>query len=419
MSEETPAKPEHLATLYQVTRTLNSSLDLDEVLNEVMDRVIEVTGAERGFLMLREDDGQLAFKVARGLGQQDLEDPEFKVSMTIVRRVEETGQPLLTDNAQFDERIAMGKSIVALGLRSILCVPIYVKDRMIGLVYVDNRLQAGVFNEDDLDLLVAFAFQAGIAIENARLYQVAVEKGRMESELRTAHNIQLSLLPRTEPELPGYDMAAAWHSALEVAGDFYDFIRLDAEHVGVVIADVSDKGVPAALFMAVARSLIRGNAVVSASPVETLATANRLILSDARSNMFVTVYYAIFGPRGHAVGVNAGHNRPLIYRAATDTIEFLPRGGLALGWFEEIPLEPVEIKLEPGDVMVFYTDGITEAENSLRVPFGQERLAQAVREAAGLPAKAILNHIDRSVKEFVGDMPPFDDSTMVVVRYTG
>ncbi|NLX08457.1 MAG: SpoIIE family protein phosphatase [Chloroflexi bacterium] len=411
---------EQLATLYEITRSLNSTLDLDEVLENIMDRVIEVTGAERGFLMLCEPGkDEMLFKVARGLDRSDLETPAFQVSTTIVHEVERTRKPLLTDNAQFDPRFQRGESIMVLGLRSILCVPILVKDRLLGLVYVDNRLQAGLFNREHLALLTAFAGQAGTAIENARLYQVAVEKGRMEKELQMAHDIQRGLLPNTLPTLPGYEIAADWHSAREVAGDFYDCFELDENRLGLVIADVSDKGAPAAIFMAVARSLIRGNALSASSPEETLRQTNSLILHDTQSGMFVTVYYAIVQPGGAITGVNAGHNRPLHFHAAQDTHEFLPRGGHPLGWFAELPVQAVSIQLEPGDVLIFYTDGLTEAENIYGEPYGDERLVEVVRAAAQLPAADILKHILSSVSAFMGAAPPFDDTTLVVLRYTG
>jgi sigma-B regulation protein RsbU (phosphoserine phosphatase) len=424
MTDTQPAspvsKPEHLATLYEITRTLNSSLDLDTVLENIMDRVIQVTRAERGFLMLRDDArDELEFKVARGMDRSDLESPEFQVSTSVIKKVQQTHSPLLTDNAQFDARFTRGESIMILGLRSILCVPIMVKDRLTGLVYVDNRLHTGIFNEEHRELLTAFASQAGVAIENARLYQVAVEKGRMEKELQMAHDIQRGLLPRELPTFPGYEIAADWRSAREVAGDFYDCFKLGENNLGVVIADVSDKGAPAAIFMAVARSLIRGASISANSPEATLRQANLSILQDTQSGMFVTVYYSILRPGGQIVGVNAGHNLPLLYRAGPKTCEFLPRGGRPLGWFEDLPVKAVQYQLEPGDVLVFYTDGLTESENTQAEPYGTDRLVKVVCSHAGRPAAEILQAITDSVVSFMGAAPPFDDMTLVVVRYTG
>lgn len=414
------SNPEHLATLYEITRELNSSLELDTVLENIMDRVIEVTGAERGFLMLRNEiSGELEFRVARGLDRSDLSSPEFQVSTSILRKVEQTREPLLTDNAQFDDRFTRGESIMILGLRSILCVPISIKRRFIGLVYVDNRLHAGLFNEGHRDLLAAFASQAAIAIDNARLYEVAVEKGRMEKELQMAKEIQRGWLPQNLPDIPGYELAGDWRSAREVAGDFYDCFELRDGDWGLVIADVSDKGAPAALFMAVSRSLIRSAALMHDDPAAALRQTNLNILNDTESGMFVTVYYTILHPGGRITGLNAGHNLPLLVRASDGSHEFLPRGGRPLGWFEELPVAPVTYQLQPGDVLVYYTDGLTEAENTAGEAYGEQRLAEVVTAVADHPADVILRAITASALKFMGSAPPFDDMTLFVVRYTG
>lgn len=418
---EIPVPEQHLATLYEITRTLNSTLDLQEVLNYVMDRVIEVTGAERGFLMLRDEESEmLDFRVARGIDQKDLTAPKFEISRTIVNRVAESGDPLLTDNAQ--ATFAEHQSVVMMALRSILCVPIKVKERLIGVVYVDNRIHVGAFDQSHMELVTAFANQAGIAIENARLYAIAVEQGRLQRELEMAHTIQRELLPTNFPVLVGYEVSVYWDSASEVAGDFYDcFLLGGGASMGVVIADVSGKGAPAAIFMAVARSLIRGNAFATASPAETLRQANYLIINDAgASGMFVTVYYALFQPGGRALCVNAGHNQPLLWRAAHNRLEQLPRGGRALGWFEDLPVETHEYQLAPGDLMVFYTDGLTEAENVYHEAFGTERLAETIaRHANRCSADGLRDAIIQAVQAFVGSAPPFDDRTLVIVRYLG
>lgn len=413
----------HLATLSEINQAINASLDLDVVIDAVMDKVIEVVKAQRGFLMLRDDaTGEMQVKVARGLNEEDLEKPDFQYSTTIVNQVVRTGEPLLTSNAEHDPRFKVGQSIIALGLRSCMCVPLRVKNRLIGLVYVDNSLRTGVFQQSDLDLLTAFAAIAGIALDNARLHQIEVQTARLERELSMAREIQLSMLPHELPQLPGYEVAAHWQSAREVAGDFYDVFALDGDQLGVVVADVADKGIAAALFMAVARSLIRGNAIATRFPLDTIHQANRLMLLESSdSGMFVTVYYTIFERGGKGIGVNAGHNRPLFYHLAEDRLEWMPKGGWAMGWFDNMPLEPYEINLKPGDVLVYYTDGVTEAENAAGAFFGQNRMAEIVRQQAqaGRSATEILNAIGSAVSDFAGDMPPFDDLTMLVVKYKG
>lgn len=410
-----------LETLYEITRYLNSSLDLGEVLDYVMDQVIKVTGAERGFMMLIDPQTDaLTFQVARGMNQEDLDDPAFQVSYTIVREVVKTKEPILTFDAQTDSRLDDAMSVITKGLRSILCVPITVRDSVIGLVYVDNRLRTGMFSQSHRYLLSAFANEAGFAIENARLYRVAVEQGRMQRELEMARNIQQGLLPSTFDPIAGYEIAFDWHSAYEVAGDFYDCFKFSDDRMGVVIGDVSDKGVAAAIFMAVVRSLFRGNAFSKPLPIDTVQLTNKLLLQDASvGGMFVTLYYGVFERNGLFVGVNAGHNRPLLYRAADGTTEFLPRGGHPLGWFDYIPLQLTENHLEAGDTLVFYTDGLTEAENSRQEAYGDERLRTIVSEMAGQHATHIKQAILHSVNEFRGEAALFDDLTLVVVRYVG
>lgn len=408
-----------LETLYEISQTINSTLDLDEVLDLVMDQVIAVTGAERGFLMLRADNGEMVFRVARGIHRQEVEDPSFQVSRSVIGQVAGTGQPVLTDNAAEDGRFSGKQSILLKGLRSILCVPLRVKERITGLVYVDNRLHAGIFGGDDLDLLVAFANQAGIAIENARLYQVAVEKGRMEQELQMAREIQQSLLPAAPPHFPGYELAADWQAAREVAGDFYDFIDLaEDRQLGVLIADVSDKGAPAAIFMAVARSLIRGNAAGAATPLQALTRANRQIVADSHAAMFVTAFYLVLSPSsGRVQYVNAGHNLPILRRASGEIVQ-LKKGGMPLGWFDDNPLQQHEITMEAGDLLVLYTDGVTDACNRARDEFGLARLQECVARCGGLSAQDVLNTINRAVSQFAGSAAASDDITLVTIRRT-
>jgi len=248
---------------------------------------------------------------------------------------------------------------------------------------------------------------------------VAVEKGRLEHELKLAREIQQGLLPRRMPQIPGYEVHAIWQSAREMAGDFYDAFTLTDDSFGVVMADVSDKGAPSALFMAVARSMIRSYAVAGMSPFETLSQTNDLILDDAESGMFVTVFHSVFRAGGSSIHINAGHNPPLLYRAKKNEAVYMPRGGRAIGWFPDNPLHQSELQLKSGDLLVYYTDGLTDAENPGGENFGEDRLVGAVLEAAGQSAEGVLDHIIRAVEAFAEGVPPFDDLTLMVVRYTG
>ena len=408
---------DRLALLYRITQTLNSSLDLDEVLNRMMDEVIAATRAERGFVMLRDVNEQLVFKVARGMEMQVIEAPTFQVSRGVVEQVARAGQPILTSDAQADARLNLRQSVMSLGLRSILCVPLQVKGATIGVVYVDNRLQAGLFTSADLELLNSIASSAAVAIENARLYQLAVDKGRLERELQMAYEVQASLLPRHTPHLPGWDFAAHWQPAREVSGDFYDFIPLGQNQLGLVIADVTDKGMPAALFMALSRSIVRASMTNAPSPLDGITQANRLICADSTNSMFVTLCYAqINALMGEVTFVNAGHNPPLCYRAENDQLGRLTRTGMALGVEADAPFEQRVITLAHGDFILLYTDGVTDALNAAGEEFGLERLRQAAHAHRQATAADILVGLRTQLAEFIGDSAPFDDVTLVVVK---
>jgi sigma-B regulation protein RsbU (phosphoserine phosphatase) len=422
---------DRLALLYRVSQTFNSSLDLDTVLNRVMDEVIAITSAERGFVMLRDPsgmlrdhDGNLGFRVARGIDRSMIDHPEFQISRGVVEQVAQEGEPILTSDAQRDERLSMRLSVRGLGLRSILCVPLRSQDQVTGVIYVDNRLQAGIFGRDDLDLLTAVASNAAIAIENARLYQVAVEKGRMERELQMARAVQSSLLPHHTPQMPGWEFEARWQPAREVSGDYYDFIALDGEQLGLVIADVSDKGMPSALFMALTRSTIRATTSQLPSPADGITEANRLICADSAGGMFVTLFYALLDPpSGRLTYVNAGHNPPLLCRAGdhgeAELLDELQPTGMALGVVEDTKFVQRTVHLQPGDFVLLYTDGVTDATGEGLQPYGMDRLRRVILDHQPAPVAGLVAALERSIGDFTGGATQFDDIAILAVKRLG
>lgn len=422
-SPKYPPNEDHHHLLLRLAETFNSSLELDVVLNLVMDEVISAVQAERGFVMLKEtDDAQdekLVFRVARGIDRQTIDDPQFQVSRGVVEKVAQGGEPLLTSDAQLDSRFSGRESIMILGLRSILCAPLKVKDKVTGVIYVDNHLQAGIFTDADLELLCGIASSAAIAIENARLYQVAVEKGRMERELQVARKVQSSLIPAEIPRLDGWDIAARWIPAREVSGDFYDFYPLDAGKIGFVVADVVDKGMPAALFMAYSRSILRASMIGAASPAAGITNANRTICADAAYGMFLTMAYANISVRsGEVTYLNAGHNPPLLLRIGSEDIEELTRTGMLVGVDEGATYEEQSITLETGDFIVFYTDGVVEAIDPNEEEFGMERLREVILSQKEENADRIISAIESALDGFTRSKAPFDDITLIIARKT-
>jgi phosphoserine phosphatase RsbU/P len=407
-----------LELLYRISQTINSSLDLDVVMESLMDEVIFATRAERGFLMLFDENDLLSFRTARGINQQDIEETEFKISRGIVERAAKEATPLLTSNAQLDQRFDTRASVKLYGLRSVLCVPIIQKEKTLGVIYVDNRFQNGIFTQADLELLTSISSSAGIAIDNARLYQIAVEKGRMERELQMAREVQISLIPPNTPNIPGWDFAACWKPAHEVSGDFYDFIPLLDGKFGIVVADVSDKGMPAALFMTLSRSVIRSVVGQNERLDEEISKANRLIWRDSREGMFITLFYAVMNSNsGDVVYVNAGHNPPLVLRSSKKVFDTLIRTGMAAGVEGDTPYKQSTVTLAKGDYLVMFTDGVTDAQTG-NEPFGEERLKAAICKYSGLSARKMIDGLEKEVCEFSGNGVPVDDVTLLVARKT-
>jgi len=274
--------------------------------------------------------------------------------------------------------------------------------------------------------LRGYLYQAGRAIEEVQerqnqLLRIAkLEQERTAQELRLAHDIQVSFLPERCPDLPGWEISADWYAAREVGGDFYDFIPLDEGHIGLVIADVSDKGMPAALFMSLCRTLMRAGAPQTRSPAEVLQRLNELILRESRSEMLLTAFYGVLDWRsGIFTYANAGHPPPILWCracAAEPPLPTLAAKGIMLGVMEGITLEERQVTLTPGDILILYTDGVTEPINPAGEEFGDERLSQIIASSSDQPCADIVHHIRAAVWDFAGQQSQFDDYTLVGVK---
>ena len=294
---------------------------------------------------------------------------------------------------------------------------LWARGELLGALVVEQRDALG----KRLQILDGIAHQLSMAMENARLAREVAVQQRMEREMEVGRDIQASFLPDACPLIEGWSVCSYWQVARQVGGDFYDFIQLRPdddgnERWGIVIADVADKGVPAALFMALSRTLLRSVAINRVSPADTLERVNQFILNDARSNLFVTVFYAVWTPRtGHFVYANGGHNPPLLIRAHGDSSS-LTRTGAALGVFEEAQYEEHEITLHKGDSVLLYTDGLTDAINAQNEDFGLQRVTNIAAKVHTQPAANIQSAIVAAVATHVGGTEAFDDITMVVVK---
>lgn len=307
--------------------------------------------------------------------------------------------------------------VQALQLQMPVVVPLRGRTDLIGALLVDGRTDDLLLSQRRLNILNGIASQTATSIESVQLLADLAARQVLEHELDLAREIQKSFLPARCPTVPGYELAAAWRSARRVGGDFYDFMLLSNGNVGIAIADVADKGVPAALFMALSRTLMRATSMSGRTPSDALRRTNTLIMSDARSDLFVTVFYGLLHPRsGSFTYANAGHNPPLWLNVRSGAVRRLVQHGMALGVMLDMPLAEHMIQIEPGDVLALYTDGVTEALNIEGEEFGVDRLEQVMKAHAAGSAEDIVAAIEAAVDEYVGNEPPFDDFTLVVLK---
>ena len=287
---------------------------------------------------------------------------------------------------------------------------------------IDTR-RPRLLNPNETRLLQLLANQAAIAIEKARLHREALQRQRLEEELAVARQIQLSLLPDAYPDIPGWEMVLVYEAARLVGGDLFDLFESESGsgRWSLVVADVTGKGVPAALFMGLSRTVVRLAAQAGKRPAQVLAQVNTYILRDSRSNLFLSALYAELDVHTGALSyANGGHNRPLWWRAATGAatgdVEELAARGTILGAFDDIRLDEETIDIAPGDLVVFYTDGVTEAMDAAKREFGEGRLNSALRASAQGSVFDVADAIVGAVSAFTGNTPQSDDFTLFVMR---
>ncbi len=300
----------------------------------------------------------------------------------------------------------------------VVAAPLLIKSDFFGALLALESPRGLRFRERRLEILNGIAQQAALAVQSDRLQDEKVVRERLETEVQLARQIQQTFIPETLPKRPGWDLAARWWTARQVGGDFYDVLELSHGRLGLFIADVADKGIPAALFMALTRTLVRAAVSGGESPAQALRRVNDLLIPDTRQGMFVTAVYAVLDPQdGQLVYANAGHNPPLCLRRSGE-LERLTRTGMALGVLEGTEIEERTLQLESGDCLLFYTDGLSEAFSAQGEQFGEGRILAALQSAQVEPAECILERIEEHLMAFVGEEEQADDLTMLLVRRT-
>ncbi len=411
LSVETLERYKEINLLYTISQKMASCLSPEEVAQLAIQEVLKlIKGNSASVMLLNEDTNVLEFIAVSGMAS----------SSTLLLHAGEgiAGHVVFAGKGVILNDVHSAPDFIedAHQISSMICVPLQVEDKTFGVMNISSQ-EPVLYTAGDLKLATALATQAAVSIENARLHAEQLEQERIVKELEIAREIQQTLLPDSTPEIAGIDVAGMSLPAKEVGGDFYDFIPGSEQHLGVVIADVSGKGVPAALFMALSRALMRANSLHDTQVAQAVMQTNRLILECTTSGLFVTLFYGIVNTEQRTFRyVSGGHNPPMLFRNATGTIEMLEADGIALGVLDEIELEEKEISLETDDIMVLYTDGVTESINSHEEEFGEERLCQLIQEHHALSANELIHKIEKTVMDFTEDEPQFDDFTLLVVK---
>lgn len=405
--------------IHRLALELIADRPLEELFDFILDRVVEVMQPSRAALALLTPDGQSANVVKMRRTVPDTR--ELSISRTLLREVVRDRKVLAFTDIGSSSALAAAESIVAQSIYSALCAPMIAGDTVVGVLYVDFQMSRRVITEDDAQLAAQIARVAALKVESTRLREAALEKGKLDETLKLAQAIQMRMLPQELPTLTAdsaFDIAAALRPAKTVGGDFYDFYATADARVYFCIGDVSGKGVPAALMMAVSRALFRSFILAGRDPADIMSAVNRQLCDETDEAMFVTVFCGVLDLRtGQIRYSNGGHNPPIVI-GADGSVRSLPtRTGLVLGHLPGFKYTEEASTLLPGDVLYLYTDGISEATNARDEEFSVERLEGVLRQCAAKDVRAIANGTLSAVEEFVGEAPQSDDLTLLCIRY--
>jgi len=428
MASSAATELRHMAALLEGLRALGSGKVLEEVLALVLDSAIEVTGAERGFIMLANAEQQLELKLVRARGKMTLGGRTFETSRKIPEMVFATGQQKIVEDLLDGDLANAHMGTVALGIRHVLCAPLrlmrYIEkgeqemlDRVIGVLYLDSRERGALRSATVQAALETLSAEAAIAIENARLYREALDKAKIEQELKVAAGIQQSLLPPGTHNGKFFTAAAASVPCRSVGGDFFDYVDLPSGAAGFILGDVSGKGSPAALLAAAVLGMFSAEATYQEGAASPITRVNAGIFKRSIAARFLTAFYFIVDQNGALVYTNAGHNPPILL--TNGGVRRLEAGGLVLGLFEGAEFEEEKLTLNPGDLLLTFSDGVSEAVNEAGDEFGDDRLIASFQARRAQPLQEILEGLMDDVRRFAGAAVQNDDITMLLMRYDG
>ena len=411
-----------LRMLLDITSKISRSLDLQEVLNLVMDTLDSLIPYDAaGIFVVQCTDKELVaqgqepctFKseAVRGYDIDELSELHLKLGEGFIGSVALSGKPIISHDVRVDPVYVNARDRT----RSEMVAPIISNDEVIGVFDLESD-ELNAYSDDDLDVLNLLASQVAIIIEKVMLHEQMIEKKRLEGQLEVARQVQLELLPPNDPELEGFDISAYNFPTEEVSGDYYDWVRIYDDQIGLVIADVAGKGIPAALLMVFLRASLRAATQIGYATHISMAKVNYLLWESIERNQFITAFYGILDASNRTLSYsNAGHNPPLLIDAQCAT-RYIERGEQPLGMFRETRYHQYYHTFKPGEILVLYTDGVTEAMSPSGEEFGRDRLAAAVKDSSRLSARELVASMQRSVMEWTDGVGSNDDATFFVIK---
>ena len=407
---------DELSVLNDLARAIGASRDSQEVMQTIIRRSLQAVHGEQGVITLAAEASGLDQRTLVRTNVSSSTHPRFQAPNALLGWMHLNKKALILNAPRADERFQGVTWDDA--MRSVLCVPLVVKAELKGILTVYNKKDAGGFTPEDQRLLAIIAAQSAQVIEATRLYEEEKAYLQMQRDLQMASRIQTDLLPASAPRIPGYELLGTTIPAATVGGDYYDFIQPDDRRLVFCLGDVSGKGLPASLLMANLQATIRGLAHVSESAAECMQRSNRLLFHSTSPEKFATLFYAQLRTDTHELTYsNAGHEHPLLV-SPDGSVALLKTGGIMLGAFEDFPFQEERVRMNPGDLLVIASDGITEAMDPNDRQFGAGQLEEVVVAHRTETCDAVARHVFDAVKSHVRGHPQSDDMTLMVVRRT-
>jgi serine phosphatase RsbU (regulator of sigma subunit)/pSer/pThr/pTyr-binding forkhead associated (FHA) protein len=419
-STETYSELEKISCLLDFHYSFGKAFSAEKTFHHIVKSALQISGAERGFV-LRKQSGGFHYSLGLDGSERTLSEAEFRTSTSVVEQVTRTGQPVfMTQGIKGD--FAAQESIVAMNLRAIACLPLEAMSHesnaptIMGILYLDSHKHMHSLSGLDEQLLRRLAGEAGNVLEKLEMVETLAERQRLEQELALAEETQRALLPRSLPAFDPFSIRAFCRPTRQLGGDFYDFIEVgDAELAGV-LADVSGKGIPAALLSSLTLGALNMEFRNSTRPDAVMNGVNKLLCQKTPSNKFVTMFLFEFDRRGKGGYISAGHNTCFLFRASTGKLEELLSGGMPLGMFPGASYQSSPLEVNPGDTLVVYSDGLTDAENRAGEDMGEDSLRELIRTTAPLGAAALESALLEALDRFTQGAAQTDDITFLLIE---